>query len=175
MAEALRVIGIDPGSLHMGWGVVDAHGTRLRHVASGTLHAPKLPLAERLWRLAQALEAIVQEQGPTVAAVENVFHAKNSRSALILGQARGAALVSLARAGLAVFEYTPSQIKMATTGSGRAEKGQVSQMVQMILGVREALQPDQGDALAAAMCHAQMHDSLAVTLHNAEDARKRTP
>ena len=175
MVEALRVIGIDPGSHHLGWGVVDARGTQLRHVASGTLHAPQLPLAERLWHLAQALEEIVRREAPSVAAVENVFHAKNSRSALILGQARGAALVSLARGGLAVFEYTPSQIKMATTGSGRAEKGQVAAMVQMILGVREALQPDQGDALAAAMCHAQMHDSLAGGLRAAEDARKRTP
>ena len=172
MVDALRVIGIDPGSHHLGWGIVDVRGTQLRHVASGTLHAPKLSLAERLWHLAQALEDIVRREAPRVAAVENVFHGKNSRSALILGQSRGAALVSLARAGLAVFEYTPAQIKAATTGSGRADKKQVAAMVQMILGLRAVLQPDQGDALAVAMCHGQMHDSLAVAWQaSADDAR----
>lgn len=165
----MRVIGIDPGSLHLGWGVVDAHGSRLRHVASGTVHAPRLPLAARLWHLVQALEAMLLRHQPTVAAVENVFHAKNSRSALVLGQARGAVLVTLARAGLPVFEYAPTQIKVATTGQGRADKQQVQAMVRMVLGVQEVLLPDQSDALAAAMCHANMHDSLAVTLLQTSD------
>ena len=160
----MRVIGIDPGSHHLGWGVIDAAGTRLVHVASGTLHAPAGSLVERLMHLGAQLDALVASWQPQVASVENVFFAKNSQSALKLGQARGAALLCLGRAGLDVFEYSPAEIKQATTGRGRADKQQVQAMMRLLLGLTQALEMDTSDALAAAVCHAQFHNSRAHAL-----------
>lgn len=160
----MRIIGIDPGSHHLGWGVIDAAGTRLTHVASGTLHAPKSGLVARLLHLGEQLDGLIASWKPQAAAVENVFFAKNSQSALKLGQARGAALLCLGRAGLDVFEYAPAEIKQATTGRGRADKAQVQTMMRMLLGLTQALELDTSDALAAAVCHAQFHNSRAHAL-----------
>jgi crossover junction endodeoxyribonuclease RuvC len=160
-----RVFGIDPGTQHLGWGVLDAHGTRLTHVASGTLHAPNDVLVRRLCYLADALDALIATHRPDAAAVEMIFHAKNSQSALTLGHARGIALLCLGRAGVPVFEYTPGQIKQAATGRGRAEKEQVQTMVRMLLGLTaQKIELDTTDALAAALCHTQHGDSLVARL-----------
>ncbi|MEM6533611.1 MAG: crossover junction endodeoxyribonuclease RuvC [Myxococcota bacterium] len=154
----LRVLGIDPGSHKTGWGIVDAAGSRMTHVASGTVTAVGSTLSLRLVSIADALDEIVSKYRPVACSVETIFHAKNSQSALKLGHARGVALLCAARAELAVFEYTAGQIKQACTGQGRAEKGQVQTMVRMILGL-DAMGFDTSDALAAAICHHAFADS----------------
>jgi crossover junction endodeoxyribonuclease RuvC len=150
------VLGIDPGSHFTGWGVIEANGRVLRHVASGTIVAQGESLAARLTSIAVDLEAILTRYAPQAVAVENIFHAKNSRSALLLGHARGVALLIAARAGASVHEYNPTQIKQSLTGRGRAGKEQVQKMVCMVLGPIDELRLDASDALAAAICHAEM-------------------
>lgn len=149
----MRVLGIDPGSRRCGWGVAE-HGpqSRMVHVDHGVIHSGDGPLAERLARVHDGIAAVIAQHRPARVAVEGVFHAVNARSALILGHARGAALVAVARAGLPVNEYPPATIKQAATGSGRAEKEQVARMVGALLGVRGAIPADATDALAAALC-----------------------
>lgn len=156
----MRILGIDPGSHHLGWGIIDVAGNKLTHVASGTLDAPAEALVLRLVYLGGALEALVSTHKPQSAAVESIFHARNAQSALILGHARGAILYCLGRLQLPVAAYTPGQIKQANTGRGAAQKHQVQSMVRMLLGLHEAMGLDTSDALAAAICHAQHADRL---------------
>jgi crossover junction endodeoxyribonuclease RuvC len=153
----ITVLGIDPGSHKTGWGVVVGDGSRLTHVASGIIVGGAGELPARLCAIADGLEDLLRRHTPNAVSVETIFHAKNSQSAIALGQARGVALLVAARAGAQVFEYTAGQIKQATTGRGRADKEQVAQMVSVILGVRDFAALDASDALAAAICHAQMH------------------
>lgn len=157
-----RVIGVDPGTHNTGWGVVEAEGSRLTHIASGTIRARGNTLAERLRVIADTLDSVVSEYRPRAMSVETLFYAKNVQSALKLGHGRGVALLAAARGGLPVFEYTAGQIKRATTRRGRAEKTQVQLMVRLVLGVTEPLGLDASDALAAAICHLQWaeHPSL---------------
>ena len=157
----MRVLGIDPGSHVTGWGVVEAVGSRMLHVASGVIRAPHEALVARLLAIADALDALLAEHQPQAVSVETVFHSVNAQSAIKLGQARGAALLCAGRFGAPVFEYTAGQIKQAVTGRGRAEKAQVQTMIRLLLGLSEAMPFDASDALAAAMCHAQMHGTPA--------------
>lgn len=151
-----RVLGIDPGSRLCGWGVVERDGARLRHVDNGVVVlTDPAPLAERLDRLWAALAEVIARHDPGQAAIETVFTQRNPRSALVLGHARGVALAALAHAGLAVHEYTPQQVKKAATGTGRADKAQVQQMVTLRLELPEPPQADAADAVAVALCHAQ--------------------
>lgn len=156
----MRVLGIDPGSHRTGWGVIEMHGSRVEHVASGTIEARGEDLATRLRAIADGLDAVLASHQPMAVAVEMIFHAKNSRSALQLGHARGVALLCAARSGATIHEYTAGQIKQATTGRGRADKDQVQKMVQLILGLRGELGLDTSDALAAAICHSEMCTSF---------------
>lgn len=150
------VLGIDPGTLRFGWGLVRKEGTRLSHVAHGTIVAPPdAPLAERLVIIHQALQAVLSEYSPHVASVEALFFAKDAQAAAKLGHARGVALLSCASAGLAVHEYPPARVKRSVAGTGRAEKSQVAQMVRVILGLASAPQADAADALAVAITHLQ--------------------
>jgi crossover junction endodeoxyribonuclease RuvC len=151
----LRVLGIDPGSHRTGWGVIDLVQGRLLHVASGVVQAGQGSSAERLRAIADGLDEILARFAPQAVAIETVFHAKNAQSALLLGQARGVALLCVARAHAPVFEYTAGRIKQAATGRGRAEKAQVQSMVRLLLGLSEQMALDTSDALAAAICHAQ--------------------
>lgn len=147
------VLGIDPGSLHTGWGAVEQKGTALRLVRCGTVSPePGLPLPERLARIHQGLVEVARLLRPDAVSVESVFHAVNSRTALVLGQARGAAIAALA-GERPVHEYAASEIKRAVTGNGRAGKEQVGRMVEILLGVREPGDEHACDALAAAICH----------------------
>jgi len=148
------ILGVDPGTLRTGYGLVRSHGTRFEHVASGVI-AVEGEMHQRLRVIADELDVLVAAHRPDAAAVESIFHHKNSRSALALGQARGAILVCLARGEVALFEYTPAEIKRAATGNGRATKETVTRMVRMILGYRGTLANDAADALAAAICHGQ--------------------
>lgn len=150
----MRIIGIDPGSRFTGYGIVDKQAGRLVHIECGVIVPPaKAPLADRLFFIARELDAVLAQFRPESAGVEDVFFAKNWKSALALGQARGAALSSLGRAGLAVTAYAPTLVKQSVVGYGRAEKDQVQQMVRLLLGLPEIPEQNAADALAIAICH----------------------
>lgn len=152
------IIGIDPGLVKTGWGIIKTHGSELRFVACGTIKPDtKLPMAQRLFMLNDSLQDIIRLHQPTSAAIEETFVTANGASTLKLGQARGALMLSLALAGLPVSEYAATLVKKTITGVGRAEKGQVGMMVRTLLPqAREQLQTtgeDALDALAIAICH----------------------
>lgn len=168
------VLGIDPGSHRTGWGVISYEGSRLSHLGSGIIEARGEALADRLLMIADGLDHVLREHRPSAVSIENIFHAKNSQSALRLGHARGVALLCAVRAAVPVFEYTAGQIKQATTGRGRAEKEQVQAMVKLLLGDIAFAGLDASDALAAAICHAQMHGTpTAQKLRTATTAARR--
>ncbi|NOZ86637.1 MAG: crossover junction endodeoxyribonuclease RuvC [Deltaproteobacteria bacterium] len=149
------ILGVDPGSRLTGWGILEARGPAFtRHVDNGVIALGNGALPARLLKLMNSLEMIVSKYGPNVVAVEGVFTAKNARSALVLGHARGVALLVAAKNSLDVFEYAPAKIKKAIAGSGRAEKFQVQTALQLVLGLPEPAQADAADALAVAFCHA---------------------
>ncbi len=153
-----RILGVDPGSHKTGWAVVDMRpdGT-VSHVDNGVVVAPdQAALALRLTHIAAGLVEVIARYTPAVCSVETAYQAKNPRSALILGQARGAALLTCAQAGLTVFEYGPMQVKLAVTGSGRASKESVQHMVATLVGLPEIAQQDASDALANALTHAYL-------------------
>ncbi len=149
-----RVLGIDPGTRLTGFGIVEGDGHRLSLVASGTivLTSSKL-LSQRLVKIHDQLMQLINEYKPDVVAVEDLFLHKNAMSALKLGHARGVILLSAASAGLDVYPYPPTVVKQYVTGYGRAEKGQVSEMVRFLLSMGRDPKPDEGDALAIAICH----------------------
>jgi crossover junction endodeoxyribonuclease RuvC len=163
------VLGIDPGSRRCGYGVVERAGTRLRVLESGVLVPGELPLAERLGRILDGLDAVIARVRPEEASVEQVFSGASPRSALVLGQARGVALAAAARAGVAVFEYAPSAVKLAFTGNGRAGKDQMLRTARVLLGACPELS-DEADALALAVCHLARR-----TLPAAAGGRARLP
>ena len=149
------MLGLDPGLGTTGWGLIEADGNRLSHRANGQLKtSAAAPLPERLADLARQLEALIAEQRPDAAAVEEVFVNKNPQSTLKLGQARGVALMCAARAGIAVGEYAPSLVKKAVVGTGAAEKAQVHAMVARLLPGATIAGADAADALAVAITHA---------------------
>ncbi|MBI5599814.1 MAG: crossover junction endodeoxyribonuclease RuvC [Deltaproteobacteria bacterium] len=151
----MRVLGIDPGTLVMGWGIVEKGPSgRLIRVGDGEIRAnPKDPLAERLLKMSNSLKKVISEFRPSSAAVESVFFARNVKSAITLGHARGVAMLSAVESGMTVSEYSPSSIKQAVTGYGGATKDQVQKMVMAILKTAVLARPDAADALAIAICH----------------------
>lgn len=151
--SGVRILGVDPGSRRTGYAVVDFSGQRFSHVASGCLKLGQGDMAPRLGRIFQGISEMVEQYQPDAAAVESVFVQKNVSSAIKLGQARGAAIAALAWHQVVVAEYAPAKIKQAICGSGRADKTQINFMVSRLVAVRETLQEDQADALAAAICH----------------------
>ena len=156
------VLGIDPGTAILGYGVVRVKDERLEAIDYGVLTTPaSLPLTARLLSLFDGLLRIIDVTKPQEVAVEQLFFAKNVQSALAVGQARGVALLAAAQRGLYVCEYTPLQVKQAITGYGRATKQQIQKMVQVILGIPEVPQPDDAaDALAIAICHSQWNEQV---------------
>jgi crossover junction endodeoxyribonuclease RuvC len=152
----MRVVGIDPGTATTGYGVVDQSAGRLTLVAFGTICTPPdLALPGRLLELHNKLTELLTLHAPDTAAVESLFFQKNVRTALAVGQARGAALLALAEHSVPVSEYTPQEVKQAVTGYGGAEKRQVQTMVGTLLGLAQPPKPDDAaDALAVAICHA---------------------
>jgi crossover junction endodeoxyribonuclease RuvC len=151
----VRVLGIDPGSRYLGFGVVERHGSQFTHVGHGVVRAdPKAPLADRLSQIFSGLSEAVARYAPDVVAVEGVFHHKNARSALILGHARGVALLIAAQSGLSVHEYAPARVKRAVGANGNAGKQAVARMVSTLLRLApDAERSDAWDALAVALCH----------------------
>jgi crossover junction endodeoxyribonuclease RuvC len=153
----IRVLGLDPGLRRTGWGVIDAIGTRLKFIATGTVTSDAgESLAERLVALHRGLTSVIETHRPDVAAVENTFVNKDPVATLKLGQARAMALFTPASRGLEVFEYAPTQVKKAVVGGGHAEKEQVHHMVKVLLPQAVIAGPDAGDALALAICHAHL-------------------
>jgi crossover junction endodeoxyribonuclease RuvC len=156
------VLGLDPGTRHFGWGVVERRGPRLVHVAHGVIDTDAHDIiAARLVVIERALLEVLSAHGPTEASVEALFFAKDPQAASKLGHARGVALLVCARAGLAIHEYAPALVKRAVTGSGRADKHQVAQMVRVVLALSAPPPPDAADALAAAIVHLQRAPMLA--------------
>jgi len=150
-----RLLGLDPGLGTTGWGIIQADGNRLSHIANGQLKTnAAAPLPERLADLARQLEKLIAEHAPEAAAVEEVFVNKNPQSTLKLGQARGVVLMCAAQAGIAVGEYAPRLVKKAVVGTGGAEKAQVHAMVSRLLPGAKIAGPDAADALAVAITHA---------------------
>ncbi len=150
----MKVLGLDPGLRCTGWGMVEAEGNRLRHLAAGVVRSDgDLPLAERLAQLHRSVRAVLDEWRPDEAAVERTFVNRNPESTLKLGQARGVVLLAPALAGLPVAEYAPTQIKQAVVGTGRAAKDQVGMMVRTLLPGCLVANADAADALAIAICH----------------------
>ena len=150
----MRVIGIDPGLVRTGWGVIEMSGSRLRHVANGTCQAKGKDLAERLANLYDLIEDVFARYAPEAAAVEHTFVNKDAAGTLKLGQARAIALLVPARAGLKVGEYAPNAVKKAVVGVGHAQKQQVEHMVKLQFPGVKLDGPDAADAVAIAICHA---------------------
>lgn len=168
----MRILGLDPGLVHTGWGIIDSEGSRLRHIADGRISPPtKLPMAARLAFLDAELAKLLATWQPDCAAVEETFVNTNAASTLKLGQARGIALLAPARTGLEVAEYATNLVKKSVVGAGHAEKSQVAMMVGILLNIRHEGSADAADALAVAICHAHHapQKSLSRTLALGDD------
>jgi crossover junction endodeoxyribonuclease RuvC len=151
----VRIIGIDPGLRNTGWGVIEAEGSRLSYIADGTVHSDAdAPLATRLLQIHAQLAEVLRSFMPDEAAIEETFVNKDARATLKLGQARGAAMLAPAMAGISVAEYAPNVVKKSVVGAGHAEKDQVKHMVKILLPRAEMNTADSTDALAIAICHA---------------------
>ena len=168
----MRLIGIDPGLQRTGWGVLAVEGSRLSHVGHGVLISDrKLPLAERLRQLYQALGDVLSQWQ----AVEETFVNKNPSSTLKLGQARGVLLLAPAMAGIPVSEYTPNLIKKSVVGTGHAQKAQVAMMVTTLLPAAGNVTDDAADALAVAICHAHLRRNQQIMAQVAKNEEKAGP
>jgi len=169
----VRIFGIDPGSERTGFGCIESSGGRHRLIACGALTAPlRAPFPEKLTVIHAGLAALLARHRPDCVAVENIFHARNVRSALKLGHARGVAILAAAEAGIAVVEYAPAEIKRAVVGYGRADKPQVQQMIKLLLGLDAPPSPhDAADALAVAICH--LHSAPGPAVRQALDEKPR--
>ena len=154
------ILGIDPGSLKTGFGVIRHEGSKSYYVASGVIRLPNLSLPERLKVIFESICELIEEYQPEQFAIEHVFMAKSAASALKLGQARGAAIVAAVTHDLPVAEYEAKKVKQAVAGSGAADKAQVQQMVKTLLKLPAIPQEDAADALAIAICHANTHQHL---------------
>lgn len=158
----MRILGLDPGLAHMGWGVIDMTGMRLSHVAHGTIATRTAEsLGVRLMKLHVALAAVIAEHAPRAIAVEQAFVHRDPQAALKLGHARAVALLAAAQAGLEIAEYAPNHIKKSVVGNGHAGKEQVQAMVRRLLPACGVNQADAADALAAAIAHAHLSGTRA--------------
>ena len=162
----MLVLGVDPGSLVTGYGLVKKEGGTLGYVAGGKISFPHpWPFHQRIHRIFSSLVEIIETYHPEEMSIEDIFFAKNVKSALKIGHVRGAALVAAVQCGVKVFEYTPLQIKQSVVGYGRATKEQVRAMVNLLLKLDTQFSLDTADALAVAICHhnwVRFEDTLAV-------------
>lgn len=155
MTKPTRIIGIDPGLRHTGWGVIEIEGSRLVYIGCGAVEpSPKAEMADRLAAIHEGLRVVIADHAPHEAAVEETFVNKDPRATLKLGAARGIAMLVPAQAGLRVAEYAPNQVKKSVAGTGHAEKAQIRMMVKVLLPKAEFRTDDMADALAIAICHA---------------------
>jgi crossover junction endodeoxyribonuclease RuvC len=150
----MLVLGVDPGSLVTGYGLVEKKGNQMTCVHLGAITSAKhVPIYKRIHKIFYSMVEIMERYRPQEMAVEDVFFAKNVKSALKIGHARGAVLIAAVECGIKIFEYTPLEIKKSVVGYGRANKEQVRSMVQVILGLKSHSGLDTSDALATAICH----------------------
>jgi len=148
------ILGVDPGSVTTGWGLIELDGSRLRHVAHGVVVASSAVVqAERLWCIHRGIDEVIKRYQPAAMSLEKIFFSRNAQSALKLGQARGMSMLAAAQNRISVFEYSATEIKVAAVGFGHATKDQIQRMVRALLGLHGALRADAADALAAAICH----------------------
>jgi crossover junction endodeoxyribonuclease RuvC len=163
----MRVIGIDPGTAITGWGIVESNnGNDLKMVAAGVITTVAgTPLPRRLQIIYRDLTRIIKQWQPDSSAIEELFFSKNAKTALAVGHGRGAAMLALANADLSITEYKPLEVKQAVTGYGSADKGQMQQMVKLLLSLDDIPRPDDAaDALAVAICH--LHSARLRMLEN---------
>jgi len=165
------ILGIDPGSRITGYGLLQITAQEPSYLASGCIRTGNAHLPQRLSSIFSGIAEIIEQYQPVTLGIERVFMARNADSALKLGQARGAAIVAAAQAGLEVAEYSATQIKQAVVGSGAASKQQVQLMLMQLLGLNACPQADAADALAVALCHAHCRASLIP--HGLGQARRR--
>ena len=168
------VLGIDPGLANTGWGVIETRGSLARARAYGCIHTEAdEPLHERLGRICNELSEAIGRYEPASVAIEDIFFGQNTRSAILTAHARGAALVACSQCGVEVASYTPMQIKQAVVGTGAADKRQVTYMVHNVLALDHDPKPDHcADALAAAVCHANLSRTFAASaVHGAAAAK----
>jgi crossover junction endodeoxyribonuclease RuvC len=148
-----RILGIDPGSIRTGYGIIEIKGSSCTCIAHGHIHARGDDVAHRLLQIHQGIISVIETYQPNEAAIEQIFMKENVQSALKLGQARGAALVATAQFALPVAEYSPRKIKQSVVGYGAAAKTQVQHMIKTLLKMSDPPQADAADALAVALCH----------------------
>ncbi|MEK7652925.1 MAG: crossover junction endodeoxyribonuclease RuvC [Patescibacteria group bacterium] len=162
--KELIILGIDPGLADTGYGVIKKDGQKLEAVAYGSIKTKRgLPLAERLLQIEDNVSKLIKKYKPNRVVIEELFFCKNARTALVVGQARGVVILSAAKNGIPILEFTPLQVKQAATGYGQADKRQVQEMVKVILNLKNIPQPDDAaDALAIAICGSNnyYHDNL---------------
>ena len=169
------ILGIDPGSLVTGWGLVEVESNQLRYQSHGIIGtSASLALAERLSQIYRGLHEIIDHYHPTAVSLEKVFFSRNVQSALKLGQARGVALLAAAELQVSVAEYSAAEIKVAVVGYGRATKDQVQKMVGALLCVRGVIRADAADALAAAICHIHRRASPPQVIQSGNGRGKKT-
>ncbi len=162
MSLTIRILGLDPGLAHMGWGIIDVSGSRLAHVAHGVIATKAASgLGVRLMELHRELSVVIETHAPRAIAVEQAFVARDPQAALKLGHARAVALLAAAQAGLEIAEYAPNHIKKCVVGAGHAGKEQVQFMVRRLLPACGVTQADAADALAAAIAHAHISTTRA--------------
>jgi crossover junction endodeoxyribonuclease RuvC len=150
----MLVLGVDPGSRVTGYGLVEKENNQMTCIHAGTISSPaKLPFYERIHKIFQSMVEIMNHYRPQEMAIEDIFFAKNVKSSLKLGHARGAVLIAAVQCGIKIFDYAPLEIKKSTVGYGRATKEQVRSMVQIILNLKDKPNLDTSDALATAICH----------------------
>ncbi len=156
----IRILGIDPGSLITGYGIIDMDGNHAVHVTHGAIRVEAKALPDKLRIIFEEITAILEQYNPDEMSIEQVFMHRNADSALKLGQARGSAITACTLKDIKVFEYTANQVKQATVGKGHAAKQQVQHMVKILLCLNEIPQADAGDALAIALCHGHSREGL---------------
>ena len=153
----MRILGIDPGLLHTGWAIIERDGPSRHYIASGVILPPaKLSLPERLDFIFKGVSELCEKFRPDVCSIEIIFSNKNPKTTLLLGHARAAAIVAVANNNVPVFEYEPNVIKKALTGAGHADKEQIYKMLKILLPAAKPKTPDESDAIAIAMTHANM-------------------
>jgi crossover junction endodeoxyribonuclease RuvC len=153
----MKILGVDSSLRSTGYGLIEANGQEMTPICHGNIrNAPSLLPSRCLVRIRDTLTDLIQQHQPEVMAVEGLVYVQNTRIALTLGQVRGVAIAVAAAHGLEIYEYAPRKVKQAVTGLGGAGKGQVGRMVKMMLGLAEVPQEDAADALALAICHAQI-------------------
>jgi len=158
----MKILGIDPGTGMMGWGLIEKEGREIRPLKYGCIKTPaNSEQSSRLLHIFDSLSDIIEKNKPDEAVIEKLFFFKNQKTVISVAEARGVSIVAVKKFGLPVYEYTPLQIKQALTGYGRAEKKQMQEMVRVTCKLKECPKPDDAaDALAIAICHAQTNQFM---------------